>query len=457
MEKILRSNSVISIYLFVIVFLVAISINFLKIVFVFDDYVWSSLFVFYVLLVYFFRFLNKIKWISIYSLFYFTTLIFFGGRFFSVFLGLENVSIFEMNFFNYRVLDDSEKTILMSYVFLILTALEIGLYSANVFIGSKFNLEPVAISFNRYFLFLIIFIVVLFLMLSLPGVVVDVINNGYLALHRGQVEGNNNQLLSKGISILYASLGVFMVQNSKILKNMHLTVFILFTITYLMLGSRGTFVCNVLFLFWLYSDYGRKNVKLSKILISLALLGLFLSSFFTYFSFREIDESGLSVFNSLLMLLYDQGITLMVFNESINVQSYPLLPMIQNFIPGSVFIVSTFSFVPTENISYANFLAYTLDSNLFSKGYGLGWSVYSDFYVLSGGFVFLFGMIVFLFSFFINFMEKMLNRNLYWKVIVISTLPALLFLPRAGLYSYFPLFFYVVLIMFFVKSKYKFS
>ena len=39
----------------------------------------------------------------------------------------------------------------------------------------------------------------------------------------------------------------------------------------------------------------------------------------------------------------------------------------------------------------------------------------------------------------------MLNRNLYWKAIVISTLPALLFLPRAGLYSYFPLYFYVLL------------
>ena len=78
-----------------------------------------------------------------------------------------------------------------------------------------------------------------------------------------------------------------------------------------MLGSRGTFVCNTLFFLWLYYDFGRKKLNLVSCFI-FAINWLVLSTVFAYFSLREVDKSSLSMYDSVLMLLYDQGITLMV-------------------------------------------------------------------------------------------------------------------------------------------------
>ncbi|MCT9418069.1 O-antigen polysaccharide polymerase Wzy family protein [Acinetobacter baumannii] len=455
MSKVLYSNSLITSFIFIFFIFIFVCVDFLDFVITLSDYGWSVLFVTFIFIVYLFRFINKVNWVSLYSLFYFTSLIFVGGRFFAIFLGLKDISIFEIDFFTRRMLNEQEKTILMCYVFTIFSALEVGLYSSNILIKNTYNEKLFNIEFNKKLLFFILMLIIGLLALSLPEVIQNVIANGYLALHQGQAEGYSNGLLTKSINLLYATLGIFVVQKSNILKKTHLFIFFIFTCIYLMLGSRGTFVCNTLFFLWLYYDFGRKKVEFGKLFLYLLLIGLFLSTVFAYFSLREVDKSSLSMYDSVLMLLYDQGITLMVFNESLNVNNYPILPMIQNFIPGTVFIASLLGGVSPENISYPNYLAYNLDPVLFAKGYGLGWSVFSDLYVLSAGFLPLFGIIVFIFSFFINYTEKMLNRNLYWKAIVISTLPALLFLPRAGLYSYFPLYFYVFIILIIVKLKFK--
>lgn len=64
------------------------------------------------------------------------------------------------------------------------------------------------------------------LALSLPEVIQNVIANGYLALHQGQAEGYSNGLLTKSINLLYATLGIFVVQKSNILKKTHLLYFL---------------------------------------------------------------------------------------------------------------------------------------------------------------------------------------------------------------------------------------
>ena len=89
---------------------------------VLSDYGWSGLFVFYIFIVYFFRYVNKVNLIGVYSLFYFTTLIFLCGRFFAIFLGFQE-SLFEIDFFTYRILNDFEKNRLMFFVFLALVSL----------------------------------------------------------------------------------------------------------------------------------------------------------------------------------------------------------------------------------------------------------------------------------------------------------------------------------------------
>lgn len=446
-----------SLFFYILIFLFLIISYFFCMEFpiVLSDYGWSSLFVFYIFIVYFFRYINRINLIGVFSLFYFTTLIFLCGRFFSIFLGFQE-SLFEIDFFSYRILHDFEKNRLMFFVFLALVSLEIGLYFSKYFLNKK-NINKKDLALNKKILWIIFSIVTIILLFSLPDVVNRVLSFGYLALHQGQADGYNFGLLGKVTTLLYVLLGFALTQDSKNLKRSVLGVLILYSTLYMFMGSRGTFVCTLLFLLWVYYDYGLKSINPLKFFSYLTAIAFFLISVFSIISLRtkDLTISNDGPLDAMLKLLYDQGITLMVFNEVFYLDKYPILPMIQNFIPGSVFIASKLGLADPYNISYGNFLASNLDRSLFEDGYGLGWSVFSDLYVMSFGIFGFFGFFVILFSIFLNFTESMLHKNFFWKILVVSTLPALLFLPRAGLYTYIPLMYYVFILYLIVKYKFK--
>lgn len=98
MSKVLYSNSLITSFIFIFFIFIFVCVDFLDFVITLSDYGWSVLFVTFIFIVYLFRFINKVNWVSLYSLFYFTSLIFVGGRVFAIFLGLKDISIFEIDF-----------------------------------------------------------------------------------------------------------------------------------------------------------------------------------------------------------------------------------------------------------------------------------------------------------------------------------------------------------------------
>lgn len=424
---------------------------------VLTDYGWSCVFIFYIVIVYLFRYVNKINLIGVYSLFYFTTIIFICGRFFSIFLGYHE-SLFSIDFFSYRVLNDLEKNRLIFFVFLILVSLELGLYFSKLTLN-KTIVKRDDSGLNEPILWIIFLIITIVLLFSLPDVVSRVISFGYLALHQGQADGYSFGILEKVTTLLYVLLGFALTQENKFLKKSVICVLILYSTLFMVMGSRGTFVCTLLFLLWVNYDYGTKSVNPIKFFSYLSVIAFFLITVFSLISLRtkDLTISNEGTIDSILKLLYDQGITLMVFNEVFYLDKYPVLPMIQNFIPGSVFIASKLGLADADNISYGNFLASNLNYSLFEDGYGLGWSVFSDLYVMSFGTHALFGFFVILFSFFLNFTESMINKSIFWKILVISTLPALLFLPRSGLYTYIPLMYYVFVLYLLAKYKFKVS
>lgn len=453
-------NLLVTLSIYVLICFLLILFSFTKLVVNFSDSEWSTIFVSMILAIFIFRYINKIKLLSVYSLFFFTTLIFIGGRFIAAFLGYTEEHIFTLDFFVYRELIDIYKTRLMLFVLNIFIMLEAGMYASKLFTLNKQNLPNITRTstiprFNIYTLYIMIFIIIIFLVASLPELINNVLSNGYLALYEGQSKNYEVGLLSKAITLLYATLGIFLTQTNKKLKKIDISILIIFSVIYMILGSRGTFVCNILFLLWVYYELGDRKLNILKLLSLFVIISLFLSFGFSLLTLREMDSENQSGYSSVLNLIFDQGITLMVFNESINIENYPILPMIQNFIPGTIFIASNFVQVAPQNVSYANYLAYNLNPALFSQGYGLGWSVFSDFYVLAGQSLVGFSIIVFLWSYYINKVDKWAKSNLFWRIINISTLPALLFLPRAGLYIYYPLYLYVLILIIFMKIKFK--
>lgn len=213
------------------------------------------------------------------------------------------------------------------------------------------------------------------------------------------------------------------------------------------MGLRGGFICYLLLLFWYKSDFGLKKINVFKVLSLIIFVFVFLTAIFNMVSFRgEVDNENVS--DKVLSLLYAQGVTLMVFNDSMSIINYPIVPYFQNFIPGVSFVFSTLGYgVNAYEVNFGQFLSYTLDPVLFGLGYGLGWSLFSDAHVYSFGNIVFYSVFIVLFSVFINYMQNNINKNIYLKVIISSLVIPLCFLPRAGLNTVFPLIFYTVIFL----------
>lgn len=445
---VLFNNYKYSLIFFISLLAVLFSIYYGGVVLSFTDYVWSVFFVLYLVVVYFFRYACNISLATIFSLFYMTSILFLGGRFLAIFLGFSG-SLFEVDFFGSRYLGVYEASNLMFYLFSGFISLEIGLYLSLLTLKRNAG-QVIELQLNKFILYLFLVIFAVYAFYSVQQGLLSVMSGGYLALY-GEQGGDYGFDITSIIKTLFtASVGAFLVQNDKRVRNILLGILGVYYFGQFIMGLRGGFICYLLLLFWYNADYGLKKVNVIKVLTLMVGIFVFLTAIFNLVSFRgEVGSETLS--DKVLGLLYTQGVTLMVFNDSMNVGNYPIVPYFQNFIPGVSFIFSSLGYgVNTYDVNFGQFLSYTLDPVLFKMGYGLGWSLFSDAHVYSFGNIVWFSVFIMLFSIFINYLQNNVNRNVFFKVIMTSSVIPLCFLPRAGLNSVFPLMFYTAIFLFFI-------
>lgn len=454
-----KTNKIVSIFILIFIWFIFFTIAILKLNINLSDYSWSSIFVSYIILIYILRFINKISLVSLYSLFSTTLLLFIGGRFLSIFLGYKGAPLFEMESFSYNLLDSKESTYLIALVILGFIAMEIGMYLTQLLMLKSENkgIKQEIPNLNNNLIILYIFLAVMSVLLikELNYKFAAVISGGYIALYQGQIESYSagSSILS---TLLTASTGVYLSQNNKRIRLLFISLLGVFYFFQLVLGVRGGFISYLLLLVWYYYGYGLGKLNVLKFLLYVTGIILILTLGFQFISFRgkEVfsELNNLSVIQRILSLLYDQGITLMVFNESMYIDKYPISPYFQNFIPGTTFFFSNFVRTVSPNeISFASYLSYSLNQELFSLGFGLGWSLFSDAFLYGIRNPFMFSLFLLLFSIFINFLQLNINRNIYIKVVCISLVIPIMILPRAGLNSVIPLIPYILLFYYFVR------
>lgn len=446
--NVLYNNYKYSLIFFISLLAVLFSIYYGGVVLNFTDYIWSVFFVLYLVIAYFFRYACNISLATIFSLFYMTSILFLGGRFLAIFLGFSG-SLFEVDFFGSRFLGVHEASNLMFYLFSGFISLEIGLYLSLLILKRNVG-QPIELKLNKFILYLFLVIFAAYAFYSVQQGLLSVMSGGYLALY-GEQGGDYGFDITSIIKTLFtASVGAFLVQDDKRVRNILLGILGVYYFGQFIMGLRGGFICYLLLLFWYNADYGLKKVNVVKVLTLMVGIFVFLTAIFNLVSFRgEVGSETLS--DKVLGLLYTQGVTLMVFNDSMNVGNYPIVPYFQNFIPGVSFIFSSLGYgVNTYDVNFGQFLSYTLDPVLFKMGYGLGWSLFSDAHVYSFGNIVWFSVFIVLFSIFINYLQNNVNKNVFFKVIMTSSVIPLCFLPRAGLNSVFPLMFYTAIFLFII-------
>lgn len=449
------SNNILSFIIYAFFLLITLSLYFVGFVFDFTDYTWSFIVVFYLILVYLLRWINGVNLIGIYSLFYLTTVMFLCGRFLSGFLGYSERPIFELDFFIYHLLNNAEKTNLMYYLFLGLIAMELGLYASRLIF--KRNLETYKpLDIKIWPVLIVLLIIVTSQVNGLVTRIMLAASGGYLELFKeSQNASYSFNFMSIITSLMMGSVGVFCILKQKKIT----AIFIFFLAIYFAIamisGSRGGFICFLLFLLWYLNDFGTKKINIIKLSLFFVGILIFLNTIFYMITFRSVDHIEQSFFEKILAFFYDQGVTLLVFNESMALDGYPIAQYFQNFIPGSTFVYSLlFGPVTLENKTFITYLNYNLNPEMFSYGFGLGWAFFADAYRYSFGIIFIYIAFISLFCMFLNWLQMNIFRSQLVTVIAASIVIHILFLPRNSLATVFPLIFYVVILyVFYTQFK----
>lgn len=226
------------------------------------------------------------------------------------------------------------------------------------------------------------------------------ISGGYMALYANQAESYEtpfvmlfNVLASCSVALLYSLRNKL---NNKIFGFV-IAVYIVNLFSGIMTGSRASFIGGLILLIWIIF----RNIKIKKIFyilgISTSIVILGAVDWLAGWSGARAFEERSSFFESISETVYTQGVTLMVFNSSVHTEGYPILGAIKTIIPGIQAMFPLFGVTQRYEFDWSSYMTFTENKNAYQEGFGLGWSIYSDFYVLSLGFLPLF--ILFIYSF----------------------------------------------------------
>ncbi|AGH73262.1 O-antigen polysaccharide polymerase Wzy [Edwardsiella piscicida] len=385
------------------------------------------------------NFICKLYINSTYSLFLVTFSLFICGRFFIVFI--ENgVNIFSLSFFANYTLNDYDSVTLILYVLIFLFSMDLG-YKLALF--GNLTLNPISVDkkWMEYFCIGALLLSPLFLF-EMFFTVLDAAHSGYLESKLWQNKAYSFPLSSLAQTIFSIGFSYSLVVGYR--RKLFLTIYILMIIASTVIGARGPLLMGLFLLIWLVGKNGTRNLGVFRFL-TISLLAVILLSFFIQIvSYRGSGSfSDFSLGSFLSKFLFSQGVSLMVFDISTKVENYPILSYFQTVFPGASAIASMFIHVEYYMTGFQHYMAKTLNESLFSRGFGLDWTLMSDFYVFGGRNIFGFTFLSFFFGVIFCALQNS-SKNLFWLIFLTGIFTRLMFLPRSSLSTILPFCFYFV-------------
>lgn len=400
------------------------------------------------------------KKINLFVLFFLTFGLFIGGGFLACLLDHDLDPFQPLNFYSYTV-DYKSKIEIVTYVLLFMYMTTCGYFASY-----QYKREPKflpfqsasSIAINKFLRILQIPLALIVVVFSVKFVW-EGLQSGYLehfvAGQSDEYSGSTlDNLIKQWISIF---LGLAIAFGEKRTKVAYLILFSVLSLANLYVGSRSNFGVLLLILLWLYSEHHK--VSLKKLGLGL-VLAMFLMIFLFSFSVREanISRAKIPIFDAIAFFIQMQGSSLMVFDASKSIESYPLLPYFQSFIPGSSFFYSLISGESLNpwDVTFSKYMCYNLNPQLYFEGYGLGWSILSDLYLFSGRMLPFFVFLSFIWGYFVGKLEIWSSMARFYRFISVTLSTTLLLLPRGGFNSFFPLLIYSIVTWIFINILFSY-
>ncbi len=239
-----------------------------------------------------------------------------------------------------------------------------------------------------------------------------VLSSGYMALFSGQAEAYEAPIVTFIYSMIIVIFSILLNNNSSINKTIIKFMFFYFLLIMflgILTGSRTSFL-TALFIFGYYFYRDIKFNYFKIILISIVAINLiyFINILASLGGGRNFESNTLLI--QVSDTLFGQGVTLMVFDASIHMHNYPLLAYLKTILPGIQVIYSFFDINNRYLFDFSSYLVYMNNKSMYFEGFGLGWSLLSDFYVFSFGFIPLYLFFIFSFAYLLKYIQ-MLNGS----------------------------------------------
>lgn len=422
----------------------------------------SNVSLFYVLLAIcslLFCWFNSDRKLDLFLLYLLTFHLFIGGRFF-VCLFDHSLTPFEPTFFYEYKVSTIRVVELMNYVYTFLYFVVLGHYFSRIYplknlirFNSPYINQGSITSISQFFYP----ILVACLLYRGINAAIHSLQHGYAIVDYSVTDVEYNvSIVGKFAPMLLVLLLAMTFAYAKDSNKKYLMLYAVYGVIILVGGSRGAFGSILLLWLWIYSI----EYKVSLLRIGLLTFGgLVILLLIFSLSARGYGLENFTLFDAIKIFLYDNGASLMVFDTSRLVDDYPILPYFQTFIPGVSYLYSFVSGATLypQDISFEGHLCNTINSTLFSRGAGLGWTTLSDIYVYAKGHIILFSIFSAFIGSIIGCLEHWSKKSFFYKYIVIAIAPGVLMMSRGMLSALFVQIIYALLFYVLLHNYYKYK
>lgn len=382
--------------------------------------------------------------------------VFILGRFFGVLLNPDLTKYLYCIDFVFNYCANHYDTLYLNFIIniiLIFFSLSFCVVKEPVFKSENLKLRNIGL-----FYFISFFFIILNFYFSVESIY-KALSFGYMALYASQAEAYQSPYAVLVSSIASASLAFLYSIKNRVSKKFLITMIVLYIIPLLLsilTGSRSGFIAGLILFLWFFCK--NKKINFRKIIIFAPLVFLLIFSLDKIASLsgaREFSSANdISFIENISNVFFSQGISLMVFNTSINIENYPLLGFLKTIFPGVQFFYGFFGIDKRYEFDWSSYMTYKENRVAYYDGYGLGWSIFSDFYILSFGFIPLFCLLIYFFGKFMVFIQS--KNTIFNRGIIFISMIYFFAISRGSISPYiFTIIIYIVFCIYYGVLGFK--
>lgn len=269
---------------------------------------------------------------------------------------------------------------------------------------------------------------------SFPEMYKSVHSEGYISLYKA----TSSDFTTRGITAsqygLLLALGLAFASRSKWLGWIVLGLLAIYYTANLQLGVRGGIMGFALLCIWLFHIKIKRIDRIALVGIPLILAGLLLFSVLG----PRAANAGPDISIYLPWFIDNQGLTALYIHSAMQIDTYPALAYLHSIFPATPTVAALLgTSVPLDQLYFGQYLSKTtLSGDAYQQGFGMGWSLLSDFYAYT---LWIPGLYIIAAAGFGAALQKLIestNPLVFGAQVMIFV--KIMLLPRTGLYSVIP-------------------